>query len=123
MFDDGKPKSGAAGFSTDEPLNLVKPIENAILLFLGDADTCISHLDSDKLILRADGHLNPPSLGEFDAVVDQVGEDLSDTLLIAQRDRRSPRPRREPQPEPSLPGLRCQFFQNSPRDPAHIDRL
>ena len=83
-FADGKAQPGAAKLAGDALVGLREGLEQDVQLFLRNADAAVTdrHDQMACLILQGNEHLTP--LGEFQGIVDEVGEDLVEADRIGQ---------------------------------------
>ncbi len=86
----GKPQSGTSIASRNGRINLVKGLEQAILLVCRNADSGIYHLKLNGCHLaystafdKAYGYSNASAIGKLYGVTHKVNQDLSNTGYIA----------------------------------------
>ena len=87
----GKPQSGTAEFPGDGLVSLREGFEQDVEFLLRDADAAVGyrHDEMTGIVLHGDEHL--AALGEFQRIVDQVGEDLVEADRIGQNRKRHAR--------------------------------
>src|SRR5262245_45942212 len=90
LFGDGEPEAGAALGLGKGAVDLMELIEYAHLLLRRDPRSRVHHADGKVTIdrLRRDAHL--AHVGKFDGVADEIEEDLSQALLIANANGQGP---------------------------------
>src|SRR5262245_26129073 len=85
---DGEAEAGAAFGLGAGAVDLMKLLEDALLLFDGNAWSSIRHPHGKMAVhpRGADPHLT--GIGELDGIADEVQQDLGETLLVADANRK-----------------------------------
>ena len=80
---DGEAEAGAPSISPLMSFRLIKAVKYLLVEFGGNAVAFISNADDDILAIKTGLEHNPGILwGIFSCVLNQVGEDLTDTVII-----------------------------------------
>src|SRR5262249_23143373 len=89
LLGDGEAEAGAAFGLGVGAVDLMKLLEDALLLVDGDARSRVSHTHGKMAVYhgRADAHLT--LVGELDGIANEVEEDLGEALLVADANRQS----------------------------------
>lgn len=88
MASDRKAQARAAGLPGARGIYPVEAFENSFLFRLGNADAGVSNGDHDPAIGAQGGNLNFPAAGRvLEGIVEQILEDLLETIGVAPRGR------------------------------------
>src|SRR3954469_5285597 len=84
VLHDGQPKTGATRFSRAGRIHPIEPLEEARVVFIGNALSEVADEEFDALASRAGSELDlSPGLAILQRILDQVPENLLDGVTIA----------------------------------------
>jgi hypothetical protein len=88
VLHDREAETGATSLSRSGLIDSIEPLEDPLLLFLGDPDALVGHGDLDDIYAAMYADRNPRSLAAVgDSVVEQVADRGSELGLIAIHDK------------------------------------